>query len=64
MDVYNKRRNDDDFLPGPEGDQQYDEYLEDIEDMIMVLSNALASDEEKNKVRKKVKAEKQNAQNA
>ena len=64
LDVFNKRRTDRDFPPGPEGDDLYDQYLEKIEDMIHVLSSSDATKEEKDRVRRELKAEKNHAQNA
>ena len=61
IDVFNKRRTDRDFPPGPEGDDLYDIYLEKIEDMISVLSSPDATKEEKDKVRRELKAEKNHA---
>ena len=58
INVYNKRRTDSDFPPGPEGDELYDKYLEDIEDMVMILSSTIATEEDKNKIRRKIMAEK------
>ena len=63
LDVFNKRRTDRDFPPGPEGDELYDQYLEKIEDMISVLTSPEATKEEKEKVRREIKAEKNHAQN-
>ena len=61
LDVFNKKRTDRDFPPGPEGDDLYDQYLEKIEDMIMVLCSPQATKEEKEKVRNEIKAEKRHA---
>ena len=37
LKIYNKRRNN--FPDGEEGDLLYDDYLEEIEDMVMTLSS-------------------------
>ena len=59
LNVYNKSRKD--FDDGEAGDDLFDAYLEDIEDMILVLqntSNTPAVREEQTQVRKKINAEK------
>ena len=62
LSVYNKTRND--FPEGSEGDALYDDYLEEIEDMIVVLQNTSTTmQEETLRVQKKLKAEKRNTLN-
>lgn len=59
LNVYNKSRKD--FDDGEAGDDLFDAYLEDIEDMILVLQNTLNTpeiQEQKTQVRKKINAEK------
>ena len=57
LDIYNKRRGA--FPDGPEGDELYDEYLEDIENMVMILASTTISEKEKNEIRKKITQEKE-----
>ena len=62
LSVYNKTRSD--FPEGIEGDTLYDDYLEEIEDMIVVLQNTSTTmQEETLRVQKKLKAEKRNTLN-
>lgn len=61
METFNKKR-DRDFPPGPEGDEMYDDYLENIEHMIMIWSDPNEDEKEKKKVRDEVKAERKNNQ--
>ena len=59
LNIYNKSRKD--FDDGEAGDDLFDAYLEDIEDMISVLSNPSSTPavrEEQTQVRKKINAEK------
>ena len=64
MDTYNKIRND--FPEGTEGDDQYDDYLEEIEEMIEVLlqqNTSTTMQEETIRVMRKLKTEKRNTLN-
>ena len=64
-EVYNKRRNDREFPSGPEGDELYDNYLENIESKITILSNPdPRTNEEKAKVRKEIQDFRKNPQNS
>ena len=64
LGTYNKTRND--FPEGLEGDALYDEYLEEIEDMIEVLllpNTSATVQERRDQVQRKLKAEKRNTLN-
>ena len=64
MDTYNKIRND--FPEGTEGDDQYDDYLKEIEEMIEVLlqqNTSTTMQEETIRVMRKLKTEKRNTLN-
>ena len=64
MDTYNKIRND--FPEGTEGDDQYDDYFEEIEEMIEVLlqqNTSTTMQEETIRVMRKLKTEKRNTLN-
>ena len=64
LGTYNKTRID--FPEGIEGDTLYDEYLEEIEDMIEVLllpNTSTTVQERRDRVQRKLKAEKRNTLN-